>query len=76
MKLNRLEEATTDGLTEWQRLQTNGLTDTYVAAMLLSSVGEALRGRGQIDQLHRIVEPLTSDQMVGPASWKMHEQRC
>jgi DNA-binding CsgD family transcriptional regulator len=76
VKLNRLEDATTDGLAEWQRLQTNGLTDTYVAAMLLSSVAEALRGRGQIDQLHRIVEPLTTDQTVGPASWKMHEQRC
>ena len=76
LKLNRLEEATTDGLAEWRRLQANGLADTYVAAMLLSTVGEALRGRGQIDQLHRILEPLTTDQTVGPASWKMHEQRC
>ena len=76
VKLNRLEEAATGGLAVWHRLQANGLTDTYMAAMLLSSVGEALRGRGRLDELRRIVEPLTTDQVVGPASWKMHEQRC
>jgi DNA-binding CsgD family transcriptional regulator len=76
VKLNRLEQAATDGLADWHRLQANGLTDTYMAAALLSSVGEALRGQGQLDELRRIVEPLTTDRTVGPASWKMHEQRC
>ena len=70
LKLNRLEEAATEGLAVWNRLRANGLADTYMASVLLSGVGEALRGLGQLDQLRRIVEPLTTDQPVGPASWK------
>jgi DNA-binding CsgD family transcriptional regulator len=76
LSLNRLEEAAREGLTVWNRLQANGRADTYMASVILSIVGEALRGRGQLDELRRIVEPLTTDQAVRPASWKMQEQRC
>ena len=72
LKLNRLEEAATDGLAVWHRLQANGLADTYLASVILASVGEALRGLGQIDRFRRIVEPLTTDQPVKPASWMQH----
>ena len=76
LQLNRLEEAATDGLAVWNRLQENGRADTYMASVILSTVCEALRFRGRIDQVRRIVEPLTTNRAVGPASWKMHEQRC
>ena len=72
LKLNRLEEAATDGLAVWHRLQANGLAGTYMASALLCNAGEALRGLGQIDQFRRIVEPLTTDQAVKPASWMLH----
>jgi ATP/maltotriose-dependent transcriptional regulator MalT len=76
VKLNRLEAAATSGLADWHQLQTNGLADTYMASSILAGVGDALRGLGQLDQLLRIVESLTTDQPVKPASWMQHEQRC
>ena len=76
LKLNRLVEAATDGLAAWHQLQANGLADTYVASSILAGVGDALRGLGHLDQLRRIVEPLTSDQPIKPASWIQHQQRC
>ena len=76
LKLNRLEEGATDGLAAWNRLRENGIANTYMATGVLSNACEALRGRGKIDQLRRIVEPLTTDQEVEPTTWMMHEQRC
>ena len=76
LKLNRLEQAASDGLAVWNRLQAIGVGGTYMSVMILSNACEALRGRGQIDQFRRIVEPLTTDQAVEPTSWKKHEQRC
>ncbi len=76
LKLNHLEEAATEGLAVWDRLQENGLAGTYMAVGVLCIAGEALRGRGQIAQFRRIVEPLTTDQAVEPATWLMHVQRC
>ena len=76
LKLNRLEEVTTVGLTVWHRLQANGLAGTYMATGVLCNAGEALRGLGQIDQFRLLVEPLTTDQAIEPASWVAHRERC
>ena len=76
LKLSRLEDAATEGLAVWTRLKENGIANTYMAAGVLSNACEALRGRGHVDRVRRIVEPLTTDKEVEPASWTMHEQRC
>ena len=64
VKLNRLEQAADVGRAVWTRLQENGLADEYVAALLLSKIGEAFRGLGEIDRLRRLVDPLTTDKAV------------
>ena len=76
LKLNRLDEAATVGLTVWHRLQANGLSGTYLATGVLCNASEALRGLAQIDRVRLLVEPLTTDQTVEPASWVMHRERC
>lgn len=76
LKLNRLAETATAGIAIWHRLQAHGWADSYLAAVVLGNVGEALRHAGEIDEMRRLVEPLTNDRMVGSASWILHEQRC
>lgn len=76
LKLNRLTKAATDGLVVWNRLQAHGWAGFHTAAVLLSNVSEALRHLGRIDQVKRLLEPLTSDRTVGLSTWFLHEQRC
>jgi DNA-binding CsgD family transcriptional regulator len=76
LKLNRLEEAASVGLAVWHQLQAKGVAGTFLATGVLCNAGEALRCMGQIDRFRSLVEPLTTDQQVGPTSWKVHEGRC